>query len=91
MAEEDKKLIHEAKATVKDCKSRWDKFREKSGEKLDDYVDQNVVYFQDVLDDKSSPRDWVKGGLALWIQGYGTTRSIWNSAYKLLFPTSDKD
>ncbi len=91
MADEEKKLIHDAKKTLKHCKSRWDDFREKSGEKLDDYVVQSVDYVQDVLDDKSSPRDWVKGGLALWIQGYGTTRSIWDSAYRLLFPTGHKE
>ena len=82
-------LIASAKETLKDCKSNWDEFREESANTLEDYVNQNVAYFQSVLDDKSSPRDWVKGGLALCIQGVGTTSSLWRSAYRLLFPPTN--
>lgn len=94
MAEQQKQQdaqIEAAKATLGDCKSRWDTFRAESGQTLDDYVDQSVGYVQDVLDDTSSPRDWVKGGMALWIQSYGTTRSLWSSAYRLLFPKTDNE
>ena len=84
-------LIEAAKETVKDGKSRWDKFRAESAQTLDDYVDQSVGYAQEVHDDKSSPRDWVKRGVALWIQGFGTTRSLWSSASRLLFPTTDDE
>ncbi len=79
-------LIGDAQATLDECKARWDKFREQSAQTLDDCVDQTVSYVQDVLDDTSGPREWVKGGVALWIQGYGATRTLWTSAYRLLFP-----
>jgi hypothetical protein len=84
-------LIEAAKETVKDGKARWDKFRTESAQTLDDYVDQSVGYAQEVLDDESSPRDWVKGGVALWIQGFGTTRSLLSSASRLLFPKAEDE
>jgi hypothetical protein len=77
-------LTESARETLKECKFHWDAFRKESANTLELYIDQNVDYFQNVLDDKSSPRDWVKGGLALCVQGLSTTRSLWSSAYRLL-------
>ncbi|HLK90701.1 MAG TPA: hypothetical protein VKZ18_12440 [Polyangia bacterium] len=84
-------LVGDAQATLDECKHRWDKFREKSALTLDNYIDESVHYVQDVLDDSSGPREWVKGGVALWIEGYGATRRIWTSAYRLLFPGDRED
>ncbi len=84
-------LIGDAQETLKDCKRRWDKFREHSALTLDNYIDESVTYVEDVLDDTSGPREWVKGGVALWVEGYSATRSLWTSAYRLLFPGDGED
>ena len=86
---DDKALIDAAKKTLADCKTRWDSFRKDSGQTLDNYVDQSSDYLTNILNDTSTPKDWFKGGIALWIQSYGTARRIWSSAYNLVYPHDD--
>ena len=86
MNEQQKQLVDEARKTVDDCKKRWDTFREEYGKNVGDYADDGFDYVEGVLGDASGPRDWVKGGLALWIEGYGVTRRLWGSAYRLWYP-----
>lgn len=84
-------LVGDARATLDKAKARWDRFREKTALTLDNYIDESVTYVQEILDDASGPREWVKGGVALWIEGAEATRSVWTSAYRLLFPGDRED
>jgi hypothetical protein len=89
MNDPQKQLVDDARKTVDDCKKRWDKFREDYSKNLGDYTTQSFGYVGDVLGDKSEPRDWIKGGLALWVEGYGVTRRLWSSASRLWYPSDE--
>jgi hypothetical protein len=75
-----------AQTTLTDCENDWETFRSNAGTLLTDHFDHTFGYFQRILKDDSKPGDWVKDGIALWVDCYRTSRGIWDEAYKLYCP-----
>jgi hypothetical protein len=51
---------------------------------LNTQTNDTFRYLQDLLGDGSTPTDWVKNGLALWIQGLQRHRDLHSSIYSIL-------
>jgi hypothetical protein len=90
MADDNDPLIAAAQGTVQSLKDRWDGFREDCGTSLNEYLDQGFGYVEGVLGDDSTPTDWIKGGMALWIRSFGVTRSLCNAAFRFVSPPKDE-
>ena len=77
----------DARAILKDCEKRLETFREEVGESLEGHVNRTFGHVENALSDSWSVSDIVKDGVAMWINGYGTMRELYESAYRLYTPT----
>jgi hypothetical protein len=81
----------DAAKTLKDLQERLAEFYEDFTIAVQEPLDRGFEYVENVLGDKSSPTDWIKDGVGLWIQGYSSGRGIWDAAHKFWFPPTQKE
>src|SRR5579862_1568915 len=67
-------LRQDARDTLSAADGAWTDFRTAAGEALGDHVDNTFGYFESILGDDSTPTDWIKDGVALWINCFTTGR-----------------
>ena len=79
-----KALRADAVKTIAEHSERWDDFRTAGGQALDVYFEDSFGYLEGILDDTSTPKDWVKDGVALLIGYCGAGRKLYQATYDLL-------
>ncbi len=84
--DDDSDLRTKATAVLKECEDRLSNFRNECGTAFDNQLERGFAYVSGILGDDSSPKDWIKDGIALWIGSYATGEQLCRSVQDLCSP-----
>jgi hypothetical protein len=73
----------QAAETLRKCEAAWSDFRVNGGLLWVDYFTRSVDYLKNIVDGDSTPTDWMKDGLALYISYYSGVRRVVDLTRKL--------
>jgi hypothetical protein len=76
-------LRSEATATLKDCEGRWSDFRKNGGLVLNDQLTRSFKFLTDIIETDSTPTEWFKDGLAIFVGYYSGVRKLYQYVHKL--------
>ena len=76
-----------AAATLTDVELRLNELGAAYSTALNQHTTRAIQYVTDVLGDGSEPEDWVKDGLALWLNGYQTQLDLYSGLLNSVCPS----